>query len=170
MLGRECSKSFKLGFNSTWTKDFQMYKLDIEKAEEPEIKLPTSAGSWEKQGNSRKTSTSALLTTLKPLTVWITRNWKILKEMRIPDYLMCLLRNLYAIRKLTVGTRLVQNWKRTTPGCILSPCWFNLDAEYIMWNARLDESQVGTKIAERNINSLRYADDTTLTAKIEEEI
>ena len=91
-----------------------MYKLDIEKAEEPEIKLPTSAGSWEKQGNSRKTSTSALLTTLKPLTVWITRNGKILKEMRIPDYLMCLLRNLYAIQKLTVGTRLVQNGKRTT--------------------------------------------------------
>ena len=81
-----------------------MYKLDIEKAEEPEIKLPTSAGSWEKQGNSRKTSTSAFLTTLKPLTVWITTNWKILKEMRIPDYLTCLLKILYAGQEATVRT------------------------------------------------------------------
>ena len=114
-----------------------MYKLDIEKAEEPEIKLPTSAGSWEKQGNFRKTSTSALLTTLKPLTILITTNWKILKEMRIPDYLMCLLRNLYAIQKVTVGTGHGKvDWFKTgegpCPGYILSPCLFNLDAEYIM--------------------------------------
>ena len=74
MWARSCSKSFKLGFNSMWTKKFQMYKLDLEKAEEPEIKLPTSVGSSKKQESSRKTSTSALLTTPKPLTVWITTN------------------------------------------------------------------------------------------------
>ena len=69
----------------------------LEKAEEPEIKLPTSAGSSKKQESSRKTSISALLTMPKPLTVWITINWKILKEMGIPDHLICLLRNLYAV-------------------------------------------------------------------------
>ena len=73
-----------------------MFKLVLEKAEEPEIKLPTSAGSWKKQENSRKTSISALLTMPKLLTVWITTNWKILKELGIPDHLTCLLRNLYA--------------------------------------------------------------------------
>ena len=74
MLARLCSKSFKLGFNSTWTENFQMYKLYLEKAEEPEIKLPTSAGSWKKEESSRKTSISALLTMPKPLTVRITTN------------------------------------------------------------------------------------------------
>ena len=74
MLARLCSKSFKLGFNSTWIENFQMYKLGLEKAEEPEIKLPTFVGSWRKQGSSRKTSTFASLTMLKPLTLWITTN------------------------------------------------------------------------------------------------
>ena len=83
-------------------RDFQMFKLDLEKAEEPEIQLPTSVGSLKKQESSRKTSTSALLTTPKPLTLWITRNcgkffnWKILKEMEIPDHLTYLLRSLDA--------------------------------------------------------------------------
>ena len=72
-----------------------MFKLDLEKAEEPEIKLPTSAGSSKKQV-FQKTSTAALLTTPKPLTVWITTDWKILKDMGVPDYLTCHLRNLYA--------------------------------------------------------------------------
>ena len=82
-----------------------MFKLDLEKAEEPEIKLPTSAGSSKKQENSRKTSISALLITPKPLTVWITINCgKILKEMGIPDHLTCLLRNLYAGQKANVTT------------------------------------------------------------------
>ena len=79
-----------------------MFKLDLEKAEEPEIKLSTSTGSLEKQQSSRKTSTSALLTMLKPLTVRITINWKILKEMAVPDHLPCLLRNLYAGQETTV--------------------------------------------------------------------
>ena len=81
-----------------------MFKLDLEKAEEPEIKLPTTFGSLKKQENSRKTSTSALMSTLKPLTVWITTNWIILKEMGIPDYLACLLRNLHAGQEATVST------------------------------------------------------------------
>ena len=101
---RKCSKFFKPGFNNTWTLNFQMFKLVLEKAEEPEIKLPTPAGSLKKQESSRKTSTSALVTMPKPLTVWITTNWKILKEMGIPDHLTCLLRNLYAYQKATVRT------------------------------------------------------------------
>ena len=79
-----------------------MFKLVLEKAEEPEIKLPTSDGSWKKQESSRETSISALLTMPKPLTVWITVNWKILREMGTPDHLTCLLRNLYAGQKATV--------------------------------------------------------------------
>ena len=81
-----------------------MFKLVLEKAEEPEIKLPTSAGSRKKQESSRKTSISALLTMQKPLTVWIMSNWKILKEMGIPDHLICLLRNLYTGQEATVRT------------------------------------------------------------------
>ena len=103
-LAKECSKFSKWGFNSTWTENFQMLKLDLEKAEEPEIKLPTSIGSSEKQECSRKTSTSVLLTMPKPLTVWITTNWKILQERGIPDYLTRLLRNLYAGKEATVRT------------------------------------------------------------------
>ena len=109
-------------------------QLGLEKAEEPEIKLPTFFGSWKKQENSRKISTSTSLTTLKPLTVWITTKlWKILKEMRIPDHLTCLLRNLYAGQEVTVTTRhgttdSFQIGKGVCRGCILSPCLFNLYA------------------------------------------
>ena len=81
-----------------------MFKLDLEKAEEPNIKFPTTVGSWEKQECSRKTSTSALLTMPMPLTMWITTNWIILKEMGIPDHLTCLLRNLYVGQEGTVKT------------------------------------------------------------------
>ena len=152
-----------------------MFKLVLEKAEEPEIKLPTSTGSSKKQESSRKTSISALLTMPKPLTVWITINWKILKEMGIPDHLTCLLRNVYAGQEATVRTgHGTTNWfqigKGVRQGCILSPCLFNLYAEYIMRNAGLKETQAGIKIAGRNINNLRYADDTTLMAESEEEV
>ena len=137
-----------------WTMNFQIFKLDLEKAEEPEIKLPTSAGSSKKQRSSRKTS--ALLTMPKPLTEWITTNWKILQEMGTPDHLTCLLRNLYAGQEITVRTRYgTMDWfqigKGVCKGSILSPCLFNLYAEYIMWNARLYEAQAGIKIAGRNI-------------------
>ena len=120
----------------------------------------------EKQKNSRKTSTSALLTTPKPLTVWISANWKILQEMGIPDHLTCLLRNLYAGQKAIEQEKWTS--KRVHQGYILSSCFFNLYAEYIMWNARLDEAQAGIKIAGGNINNLRYTDDTTLMAESEE--
>ena len=101
--------------------------------------------------------------------------WKILQEMGIPDHLTCLLRNLYAGQEATVRTRYeTTNWfqigKGVRQGCILSPCLFNFCAEYIMRNAGLDEAQVGIKISRRNINNLRYANDTTLMAESEEEL
>ena len=147
----------------------------FEKAEEPEIKLPTSTGSLKKQESSRKTSTSALLTMPKPSTVWITINWKILKEMGIPDHLTCLLRNLYAGQEATVRTGYrTTDWfqigKGVHQGCILPPCLFNLYAEYILRNAGLEEAQAEIKISRRSINSLRYADDTTLMAESGKEL
>ena len=135
--------------------NFQMFKLAIKKAEEQEIKLPICAGSLKKEDNSRKTSISSLLTMPKPLTVWITiilkDNGNILKEMGIPDHMTCLLRNLYAGQEAPVRTRHgTTHWfqigKGVYQGCILSPCLFNLYAEYIMQNAGLDESQAGIKI------------------------
>ena len=152
-----------------------MFKLILEKAEEPEIKLPTSVGSWKKQESSRKISISALLTMPKPLTVWITTNWKILREMGIPDHLTCLLRNLYSGQEATVRTgHGTTDWfqlgKGVRQGRILSPCLFNLYAEYIMRNAWLDEAQAGIKITGRNINNLRYADKTTLMVESKEEL
>ena len=112
----------------------------------------------------------------KPLIMWTTTNCgKILKEMRIPDHLTCLLRNLYAGQEVTVRTGhgttdWLQIGKGVHQGCILSPCLFNLYADYIMRNARLDEAQAGIKISRRNINNLRYADDTTFMAEIKEEL
>ena len=102
-------------------------------------------------------------------------NWKIIKAMGIPNHLTCLLRNLYAdqearVRTLHGTTYWFKIGKGIRQGCMLSPCLFNFYAEYIMQNARLDESQAGIKIVGRNINNLRYADDTTLEAESEEEI
>ena len=127
-----------------------MFKLVLEKAEEPETKLPTSAGSWKKQESSRKTSISALLSMPKPLTVWITINCGKFLEMGIPDHLTSLLRNLYAGQEATVRTgHGTTDWfqigKGVRQSCILSPCLFNLYAEYIMRNAGLDEAQAGIK-------------------------
>ena len=129
-----------------------MFKLVLEKAEEPEITLPTSAGSSKKQESSRRTATSALLTMPKTLTVWITRNWKILQEMGIPDHLTCLLRNVSASQEAAVRTRHdTTDWfqigKGVHQGCVLSPCLFNLYAEYTMQNAGLHEAQAGIKVA-----------------------
>ena len=109
-----CSQSYGFSSNHVW-----MFKLDLERAEEPEIKLPTSIGSSKKHDSFRKTSTSALLTTPKPLTMWITKNWKILKEMGMPDHLTCLLRNLYAGQEATV---------RTGHG---TTDWFQIGKEYL---------------------------------------
>ena len=158
-----------------WTINFLMFKLFSEKAEEPEIKLPTSAGSWKKQQSSTKTSISALLTMPKPLNVWISINCGKFWERWIPDHLTCLLRNLYAGQEATVRTgHGTTDWfqigKGVRPGCILSPCLCNFYAEYIMRNTGLDQAQAGIKIAGRNISNLRYADDITLMAESEEEV
>ena len=112
------------------------------------------------------------MTTQKLLTMWITTNWRILQEMGIPDHLTCLLRNVYAGQEATVRTgHGITDWfqigKGICQGCILSPCLFNLYVEYIMRNAGLDELQAGIKIAGRNINNLRYANDTTVMAESE---
>ena len=101
--------------------------------------------------------------------------WKILKEMGLPDHLTCLLRNLYSGQEATVRTRHgTTDWfqigKGVCQGCALSLCLFNLYAQYIMWNARLDEAQAGIKLSRRNTNNLRYADDTTLMAESKEEL
>ena len=139
--------------------NFLMFKLVLEKAEEPEIKLPTSTGASKKQEGSRKKPTSALLTMPKPLTVWTTTNsGKEFKEMGIPDHLACLLRSLYAVQEATVKTGhgttdCFQIGKGVHQGCILSPCLFNLYEEYTMRNAGLEETQAGIKIAGRNINN-----------------
>ena len=153
--------------------NFQMFKLVLEKAEESEIKLPTSVESLKKQESCRKTSTSALLTMSKPLTLDHNKLWKILQETGIPDHLTCLLRNLYTGHEATVRTgHGTTDWfqiaKGVCQGCILSPYLFNLRAECIMRNAGLDESQAGIKIAKRKINNVSYADDTTLMAESEE--
>ena len=105
--------------------------------------------------------------------MWITTNWEILHEMGLPDHLTCLLRNLYAGQEATVRTgHGTKNWfqigKGVRQGCILSPCLFNLHAEYIMRNSGLNEAQAGIEIARRNINNLRYIHDTTLMAEREE--
>ena len=136
-----------------WTANSLMFKLVLEKAEEPEIKLPTSAGSWKKQESSRKTSTSALLTMSKPLTVWITINCgKFWKRWEYQATWPASWENLYAGQEATVRTgHGTTNWfqigKGVHQGCILSPCLFNLFAEYIMRKAGLEEAQAGIKIA-----------------------
>ena len=128
-----------------------MFKLVLEKPEEPEIKLPASDGSSKKQESSRKTSTSALLITPKTLTVRITTNCGKFLEMGIPDHLTCLLRNLYARQEAFRTGQGTTDWfqigKGIRQGCILSPCLLNLYAEYIMRNAGLDEAQAGIKFS-----------------------
>ena len=175
MLVKWCSKFSNPGFNSTWTMNFQMFKLVLEKAEDPKIELPTSTGSSKKQDSSRKIPTSALLSMPKPLTVWITINCeKFLKRWEYQT-IWPVSWDLYAGQKATVRTgHGMTDWlqigKRVCQGCILSPRLFNLHAEYITRNAGLEEAQAGIKIAGRNIKNLRYADDTTLMAESEEEL
>ena len=154
---------------------FQMFKLDLEKAEEPEIKLPTSAGSLKKQEFEKHIY--FCFTDYAKAFDCVDHNklWKILKEVGIPDHLTCLLRNLYAGQEARVRTgHGTTDWfqirKGIHQGYILSLCLFNLYAEYIMRNTGLEEAQSGIKIAGRNINNLRYADDTTLMAESEEEL
>ena len=149
------------------------FKLYLEKAEEPEIKLPISVGSRKSTRIPANIYFCFMDYTKAFDCVDHNKLWKILKEMGIPDHLTCLLRNLYAGQEATVRTGhgttdWFQTGKGVHQGCILSPCLFNLYAEYIKINARLDEAQVGIKIAWRTINNLRYADDATLMAESEE--
>ena len=140
------------------------------KAEEPEIKLPTSAGSSKKQ-EFQKNIYFCFIDYAKVFDcVDHSKLWKIFKEMGIPDHLTGLLRNLYAGQEATVRTGhgttdWFQKGKGLRQGCILSPSLFNLYAEYIMRNSGLLEAQAGIKTAGRNINNLRYADDTSLMAE-----
>ena len=162
--------------------NFQIFKLVLEKAEEPEIKLPTFAGSSKKQETSRKKIYFCFIDYVKAFDcVEHNKLWKILKELGIPDYLTCFLRNLYVGQEATVTVRTghgITDWfqihqgihQGVLQGCILSPCLYNLYAEYIMRNAGLEETQAGIKIAGRNINNLRYADNTILMAESEEEL
>ena len=149
--------------------NFQMFKLDLENSEGPAnicwiIKKPKEF---------QKNVDFCFIDYAKDSDcVDYNKLWKIFQEMGIPDHLTCLLRNLYAGQKATVRTGhgktdWFQIGKGVHQGCKLSPCLFNLYAEYIMWNAGLDEAQAAIKIVGRNINSLKYADDTTLMAESE---
>ena len=141
-----------------------MFKLDLDKAEEPEIKLPTSVGLSKKQERSRKNIYFCFIYNAKGFDcVDHSKVWEILKEVRILDHL---LRNLYAGKEATVRTgHGITDWfqirEEVLQGSILSPCLFNLYAEYIMRNAWPEEAQAGITIAWRNINNLIYADNTT---------
>ena len=156
--------------------NFQMFKLVLEKTEEPEIKLPTSVALSKKQQSCSKTSISALLTMPKPLTVWITTNCeKFLKnweyQTTLPDSCeICMQVGKQRFRNEHGTADWFQIRKEVLQDCILSPWLFNLYTEYIMRNAGLVEAKAGIEIAGRNISDLRYADDTTLMAESKEEL
>ena len=150
-----------------------MFKLDLERAEEPEIKFPTYIGSSKKVVSSRKNIFFCFIDYAKAFDCVDHHKLENSSRDGIPDHRTCLLRNLYEGQEATVRTgHGTTDWfqigKGVHQGCILSPCLFNIYAEYIMRNAGLDEAQAGIKIVGRNINNLRYADDTTLMAESEE--
>ena len=141
-----------------WNVNFQMFKLVLEKAEQPEIKLPTPAGSWKRQDSSRKTSISALLTMPKPLTVWITTNsGKFWERWEYQTTWPASWETYIQVRKQQLELDMEQQTgskgKGVHQGCILSPCLFNFYAEYIVRNAGLEETQAGIKIARRNLKT-----------------
>ena len=148
-----------------------MYKLDLEKAEEPEIKLPAFMGSWKKAREFQKKIYFCFIDYVKAFDcVDHNKLWKILKEMGISDHFTCLLKSLYPGQETIVRTGQgtmdwFKNGKEVCQACILSLCLFNLYVEYIMQNSGLDEAQAGIKISRRNINNLRYTDDTILMSK-----
>ena len=152
-----------------------MFKMVLEKAEKTEIKLPTSAGSWKNQESSRKNIYFCFIDYAKAFDCVDHNKLENLKEMGILDHLTCPLRNLYAGQEATVRpgrvtTDLFQIGKGVHQGCILSPCLFNLYEEYIMQYGRLDEAQARIKITWRNINNLRYVDDTILITESKEKL
>ena len=169
-------KILQARFSNMWTMNFQIFKLVLEKEEEPEIKLLICTGSSKKQESSRKTSISALLTMPKHLSMWITTNCgKFWKRWEYQTTWPASWETLYAGQEAAVRTgHGTADWfqigKRVLQHCILSPCLYNIYSEYIMRNAGLEEAQAVIKIAGRNISNLRYADDTTLMAESEEEL
>ena len=169
-LAKWCSKFSKSGFNSTWIENFHMFKLVLEQGRGTRDQIASICWITEKAREFQKNIYLCFIDYAKAFgCVDHNKLWKILKVMRIPDHLTCLLRNLYAGQEATVSTgHGTTDWfqigKRVHQGRILSPCLFNFYAEYIMRNPGLDEAQAGIKIAGRNINHLRYADDTTLLA------
>ena len=176
MVVRLCSRSFKLGFNSMWTENFQMFTTGFRKGRRTRDQIANIRWIIEKARTFQK-KVYFCFTDYANTFDCVDHNkpWTFLKEIGIPDHLTCLLRNLEAGQEGTVrilhGTT---DWlpvgKEVQQGCILPPCLFNFYAEYILWNAGLDESQAGIKTQGRIINNLRYADDTTLTAEGEEEL
>ena len=153
--------------------NFQMFKLDLEKVEEPEIKLPISVGSLKKQESSKKTSTYALLTTPKPLTVWITTNWKILQEMGMPDHLTCLLRNLYGCQEATVRSGHEQqtgskSGKEYVKAVYCHPAYLTYMQSTSCKMPGWMKHKMESRLLEEIFNNLRYADDTTLMAESKE--
>ena len=156
--------------------NFHMFKLVLEKAEEPEIKRASIHWITQKAREFQKNICFCFIDYAKAFDcVDHKKLWKILKEMGIPDHLTCLLQNLCAGQEARVRTgRGTTDWFQTgkgvRQGCILSTCLFNLYADYIMQNAGLDEAQTGIKIAGTNLNNLRYAEDTTLMAESEDKL
>ena len=153
-----------------------MFKLDLEKPEEPRDQIASIHWIIEKAREFQKNIHFCFINYAKAFD-YVDHNklWKILQEMWIPDHLTCLLRNLYAGQEATVRARHeTMDWfqigKGVRQGCILSPYLFNLYSEYIIQNFTLDEAQTGIKIARRNIDNFRYADDTTLMAESKEEL
>ena len=171
MLTKYRSKFCKLGFNSKWTENFQIYKMDLEKAEVTD-QFANILWIIEKAKQFQKDIYFCFINYTKAFDcVDHNKLWKTLQEMGIPDHLTYLLRNLYTGQEAPVRTgHRTKDWFPIGKGCILSPCLFNVYAEYIMWNAGLDEAQAEIKIAGRNINNLRYANDTTLIVEREEEL
>ena len=171
MIAMLCSKSFKLGFSNMWTRNFQIYSWVKKMQRNQRSNCQHSLDHRESRGIQ---ANYQILLYWLCQSLWLCGSlWKILKDMGIPDHSTCLLKNLYAGQRAPVRSgHGAMDWfqirKGVCQGCILSPCFFNLYAEYIMWNARLDEAQTGIKIARRNTNNLKYAVDTTLMAESEE--
>ena len=154
--------------------ELQMFKLDLEKADEPEIKLPDPLDHRKAREFQKNIYFCFIDYTKSFNSLDHNKLWNILQEMGILDNLTCLLRNLYESQKAAVSTGHGTDWlqirKRVPQGCTFSPCLSNLYIEYIIQNTVLDEAQTGNKIAGRNINNFRYADDTTIMAESKEEL
>ena len=152
-----------------WTENFPKYNMDLQYGRGTRDQILNILCTVEKAKEFQKNIYFCFIDYTKAFD-FVDRNklWKILKEMRVPDHIICLLRNLYVGQKVAIRT---MDWFKTGKGvqdCILSPYLFNFFAEYIMQNAELDESQTGIKVARTSINNLRYSDDTTLMVESEE--